>query len=142
MSRSRIERRHGRKFCPVVQNDIRISLIKPGLAYLFGADARRCNIRDRAVLKFDPGIRRIDLIRDHRYSDRPDLRYSYIFPDQPLDRIEIVDHYVKHDIDIERTVGKGRYTVDLEVQRPRDMRPKRDHRWIIAFELADHEFCA
>ena len=63
-------------------------------------------------------------------------------PTEPLHGIEVVDHYIEHNIDVERAIGKRRHAMYLKIQRRSDVRPERYHCRIAAFELADHQFCA
>ena len=65
-----------------------------------------------------------------------------IFADQPLNRVEIVNHHVQNDIDIERAIRKRRNAVNLEIKRFRHKRAQRDHRRIVSFQMSDHQFRA
>jgi hypothetical protein len=63
----------------------------------------------------------------------------HILAHQPLHGIEIVDHNVEDDIDIQRTIGKRRNAVDLKIERVGDVRPQCPHRGVEPLELAHHQ---
>ena len=138
MSGIGIQRSDGRKLCCVIQDHIRIGLIKTRLTDLFRPNARRGDVCYCAVLKFDTGVRRIHFVGYHGNTDCTNFAHLHIRPDQPLNRVEVVDHHVEHDIDIKRAIGKRRNAVYLKIQRSRNVRLQRDHRRIVPLKLADH----
>ena len=65
-----VERRDGCELGRVIQDNVRISLIKSRFAYLIGADSRSSYICDRAVFEFDPGVGCVNFVRNNIDANR------------------------------------------------------------------------
>ena len=51
-----------------------------------------------------------------------------ISPPTIQDQVEIVNHQVEHDVDVEAALGRRAEPMDLDEPRILDMRPRRRHR--------------
>jgi hypothetical protein len=58
-------------------------------------------------------------------------------PDEPEHDVEVVNHQIEHDINVERAGGELADAVYLEVDGVADVRPECDERRVEAFEVAD-----
>ena len=58
------------------------------------------------------------------------------FADEPLDDIQIVNHQIQDDIDIQRARGKLPDTMNLEIDRMADVRPQSDQRRVETLRVA------
>src|SRR2546426_12544794 len=107
------------------------------LANLFGAHARRGDVGHRARGKFESRICRINLVSQNGNADRVQINYFNLLAYQPLHNVEIMNHEIEHDIDIQRARRKLAHSMNLEIDEIVNVREQRDHRWIEAFQMAD-----
>ena len=85
------------------------------LSDLLSADARCSDVRDRARRKFQTRIRGVDLVRQNRNSHCVDFSDVHVFADEPLHDVEIVNHQIEHDVDIERARRELADAMNLKV---------------------------
>ena len=67
------------------------------------------------------------------------IDYFDVFADQPLHDVQIVNHQIEHDIDVERTRGEFPDAMDFEVDGIAHVWTQGYERGIEAFEMADLE---
>jgi hypothetical protein len=59
-----------------------------------------------------------------------------VFADEPLHDVEIVNHQIKHDVDIQRARGELTDAMDLEIDGLANVRPQRNECRIETLEMA------
>ena len=119
----------------VVDRDVRVGLEQPDLPDTIAADAARRQIRDAAGRKPQPDVRDVDARRQHRHTDSVDRHHRRI--DDRQDHVEIVDHQVEHDVDVEAALRERAEPVHLDEARHAEVRPRRDERRIETLGVAD-----
>ena len=94
-------------------------------------------IRDAAGGEADPGVGDVNLVGQHRHAHRVDGRH--IRANQRQQHVQIMDHQVEDDIDVETSRGKGTKPVHLDEARVRHERQGDADGWIITLGMADRE---
>ena len=87
--------------------------------------------------KLESRICGVDFVCQDRDADRVNVRDFNFFTDEPLHDIEIVNHQIEHDVDVERTRGELAHAMNLEIDGLADVWSQRDHRGIETFEMSD-----
>src|SRR5215212_1955854 len=64
-----------------------------------------------------------------------------ILADEPLYDIEVVNHQVEHNVDVQRSRGELTYAMNLKIDWLANVRSQRNQGWIEAFEVSDLENC-
>src|SRR6185295_13081473 len=128
---------HRSAFGCVVDGDVIVRLEETHLANLVHADTRSSDVRDRSGRKLESRICCVDFVCEDRDADGVNVRNLDVFADEPLHDIEIVNHQIEHDVDVERARRKLAHPMDLEVDRLVDVWTQRDHRGIETFEMTD-----
>ena len=107
------------------------------LAQPLGRNARGREGRHAAALELDPRVRDVDPRREDRHADGADL------PDRPPDEIrhdlQVVNHQVQHDVDVEAPGREGREPQALDEQRRFGPREERLDRRVVALHVPDRE---
>ena len=107
---------------------------KRRLADTLAADAARGQVGDASIVETDAGVGDIHAFAEYRDPDRFNRRRRR--PAQIEEQIQVVNHQVEYDIDVEAASGKLRQTMHLNEARRRD-EPARDHdRRIVALRMA------
>ena len=65
--------------------------------------------------------------------------YCDVFTNEPLHNVEIVNHQIEHDIDVEGPRGELANPMDLKIHRLANVWSQRDHRGIEALEMSHLE---
>src|SRR5205085_3108326 len=123
----------------VVNRHVVVRLEEAHLANLLRADARGRDVGDRAGGELDARVGRVHAVREHGDSDGAHVRHLCAAADEPEHDVEVVDHQVEHDVNIERARGELADAVNLEVDGVSDVRAQGDERRVEAFEVADHQ---
>ena len=76
-----------------------------------------------------------NFVGQHRHADRLDRRD--LRAHQRQDDVEVVDHQVEDDVDVEAALGERAEPVHLDEPRRRDQRQHRRDRRVVAFRLPD-----
>src|SRR6185369_6937861 len=108
---------------------------------LLSADSRRSDVRPRTRREFEPRIRCVDFVRENCDPHGVNVCHLNIFADEPLHDVEIVNHQVEYDVDVERARGELADAMNLEVNRFADVWSQRNHRGIEALEMSDLKNC-
>src|SRR6266404_1315213 len=106
----------------VIDCDVIARLEETHLANLFSADARGGDIGDGARGKLQARVRGIHAVSQDRDSDGMQAGDLDFFADQPLHDVQIVNHQVEHDVDVQGTRGELAYAMYLEIDRVANMR--------------------
>ncbi len=102
---------------------------------LFRSHSRSGDVRHRARRKFEPRIRGVDFVRENRDTDGVNVCDFNVFADQPLHDIEIVNHQVEHDVDVQRARSELAHAMNLKIDWLANVWTQRDHRRIETFEV-------
>src|SRR5216684_4415963 len=96
----------------VVERHILPGLEEAQLAHAFGGNAAGGKVGDAAGFEFEADVGDVNLAREYRQPDRPN------FPDRRIrerqNDVEVVNHQVQHDVDIQRAWGEDAEAVNLE----------------------------
>src|SRR5713226_6640715 len=126
----------------VIDCDVIVRLKETHLANLLSAHSRCSDVCHRADREFQARVCRINPISNNRNADRVKRSYFDVFPDQPLHDVEIVNHQVEHDVDVQRTRGELAHAMNFKIDGTLDVWPERDQRRIEAFGVADLQYRA
>ena len=121
----------------VVNHDIVARLKEAHLANLFRPDARGSYVRDGARRKFNPRIRGVNSIRENGNTDGVHVGNVDIAANQPLDNVEIVNHQIEHDVDVQRARRELSNAMNFEIDGIAHMWAQRNHRRIEALSMAN-----
>src|SRR5689334_6936091 len=121
----------------VVNRDVIVRLEETHLPNLLSPDSRRRDIRHGSRRELEPRIRRVNFVGEDRDPDRMNVCDFDVLADEPLHDIQIVNHQVEHNIDVERARGELPDAMYLEVNRLADVWLQSDHRGIEALEVSD-----
>ena len=105
------------------------------LADLFGGDAAGGEVGNAARLELNADVGDVDLAREDGQADGADLADGRI--GEREDDVEVVDHEVEHDIDVERARGKDAEAVRLEEHRFVESGERCGDGGVEALEVAD-----
>ena len=97
----------------VVHREIGFAAEEPELADALGRDPAGGEVGDQPARKLDPGVALVDLVGEHRHTDGADLGRRLAGHRQG--DLEVVDHQVEDDIDIDGAGGEGRQPLGLEI---------------------------
>src|SRR5215208_4954598 len=64
-----------------------------------------------------------------------------ILADEPLHDIEIVNHQVEHNVNVQRSRGELTYAMNLKIDWLANVRSQRNHRGIEGLEVSDLKNC-
>ncbi len=118
-----------------IERDVFVLLEETHLADAFGGDAAGGDVGDGARGKFDARVGDVDFIGDHRNADGFEIDDRRI--DEREQDIEVVDHHVVDDVDIEAARRENAEPMDFEKHGPRnDALGGRDRR-IESLDVAD-----
>src|SRR6266850_2121651 len=101
----------------VVDGDVIAWLKKPHLANLFSADARGRDIGDGASRKFQARVGGVHAISKNGNSDSMQTGDLDVFTHQPLYDIQIVNHQVQDDVDVQGASRELADAMNLEINR-------------------------
>ncbi len=118
-----------------IERDVFVLLEKAHLADAFGGDAAGGEIGDGAGFKFDARVGDVHLIADDWDADGFQI-YDWRVDERKQD-VEIVDHDVVNDVDIEAARRKNAEAMDFEKHGARDDFSDGDDGGIEAFDVAD-----
>src|SRR5262249_21159073 len=104
----------------IVDRDVSVGLEEADLADALLADPARGDVRDAAGGKAQARVCDVVLVGEHRNADRFDGHRLRL--DERQDDVEVVDHQVEHDVDVEAAVGKHAESVHLDEPRRRHER--------------------
>src|SRR5205823_10424130 len=106
----------------------------PHFAHALLRHAAGGEIRDRAVRELEADIGDVDLRRQHRHTDRADL--DDLLPQQRLHEVDVVDHQVEQDVDVERARHEDAQALGLEVADVADEVRDGGDRWVVSLDVA------
>ena len=101
----------------------------------FGGDTAGGEIRDRAGFKFDSRVRDVHFVADDGNADGFEVDNRRIY--ERKQDIEIVDHHVVHDVDVETARRKNAEAMDFEKHWAQDDFSDGDDGGIETFDVAD-----
>src|SRR5262245_36774033 len=101
--------------CGVVDRHVRRGLEEADLADPIAADTAGGEIRDAAVREAEPHVGDVDPRRNHRDAHR--LERRHVGTDDREYDVQVVNHQVEDDVDVEAALGKGAQPVDLDEAR-------------------------
>ena len=116
-----------------VERKVLMRLEEPQLPHPFRAHPAGGEVGDAAILKLQPHVGDIHLIREHRQPHRP--HFTHRRSHQTQHDVEIVNHQVEHDIHIERTRSKHAQTMRFEEHRLMQVLPRRRHSRVEALQM-------
>ena len=109
-----------------IERDVFVLLEEAHLADAFGGNAAGGEIRDGAGFKFDAGVGDVHFVGDHGDADGFQVDDGRI--DEREQDVEVVNHHVVDDVDIEAARRKNAEAMDFEKHRARDDFPRRRRR--------------
>ena len=118
-----------------IERDVFVFLEEAHFADALGGDAAGGEIGDGAGFKFDAGVSDVHFIADDGDADGFEVDNRRI--DEREQDIEVVDHDVVHDVDIEAARRKNAEAMDFEKHWARDDFSDGDDGGIEAFDVAD-----
>ena len=101
----------------------------------FGGDAAGSEIRDRAGFKFDAGVGDVHFVADDGDADGFEVDDRRV--DEREQDVEVVDHHVVNDINVEAARRKNPQAMDFEKHRARNDFSDGDDGRIEPFDVAD-----
>src|SRR6185436_1882518 len=105
--------------------------------HLLCRDPARGQVGDEAGGEPEADVRDVDARGEDGYSDR--IHLHGLGPVQGQDDVEVVDHQVQDDVDVEAARGERAQPVNLDEARGRDGRLQDVHRRVEALDVADLE---
>ena len=99
----------------VVDRQVGVGLEEADLPDAVAADPARREVGDAAVLEPQPRVGDVDAPGQHRHADRLDRRD--LRPHERQDDVEVVDHQVEDDVDVEAALGERAEPVHLDEPR-------------------------
>src|ERR1051325_951248 len=124
----------------VIDGHVITRLKETHLANFFGADPRGSDVSDRAGGKFDTGVCSVHSVRNDRNADSVYARSLDLITDKPLHNVQIVNHQVEYDIDIQRARGELTNAVNFEIYRMLNVWPQGDERRVETLSMADLKY--
>ncbi len=118
-----------------VERDVFVLLEEAHFADAFGGDAAGGEIRDGAGFKFDAGVGDVHFVADDGDADGFEVDDRRV--DEREQDVEVVDHHVVNDVDVEAARRKNAEAMDFEKHRARDDFSDGDDGGIEAFDVAD-----
>jgi len=119
----------------VIERHVFVFLEKANLSNALGGNAAGGEVRDSARFELKTRMSDIDFVRDYRDADGFQVDHRRI--DEGEQNVEVVDHHVVNDVDIEAPRREHAQAVNFEKHRARDDALSRDHRGIETLEMAD-----
>jgi len=120
-----------------IERDVFVLLEEAHLADAFGGDAAGGEIRDGAGFKFDAGVGDVHFVADDGNAHGFEINNRRV--DEREQDVEVMDHYVVDDVNIQAARRKNAEAVDFEKHRTRDDFSNGDDGWIEAFDVTDLE---
>ena len=124
----------------VVERDVFARLEETKLANLFGRDPAGGEVGDAAAGKGKTDVRDVDAFRQDRDAGGPD--FVWLFARKAEDDVEIVNHEIEHNVDVETAGGEHAEAVNLEKEGNGQSILEGGDRRIEALEVADLENAA
>jgi len=121
----------------VIYRDVLVRLEEAQLADAFCADAAGGEIGDAAGFKFQANVGNIGMAGEDGQADGTDFLKARLRHLE--DDVEVVDHEVEDDVDVERARGEDAEAMTLEEHRAIEMWEKCGDGGVEAFEMADLE---
>ena len=118
-----------------IERDVFVFLEEAHFADAFGGDSAGGEIGDGAGFKFDARVGDVHFVADDRDADGLEINDWRI--DEREQDVEVVDHDVIDDVDIEAARRKNAEAMDFEKHRARDDFSDGDDGGIEAFDVAD-----
>lgn len=118
----------------VIDGDVLVRLEEAQLADFLGTDAAGGKVGDAAGLKLNTDIRDVDAAREDGQADGMEGTNRRL--DEVEDDVEVVDHQVENDVDVESTGAEDAEAMRLEKHGVVEDRPNGKDRGIEAFEVA------
>src|SRR5665213_1074835 len=118
-----------------VEGEVLAGLEEAELADLLGGDAGSGEVGDAAGVELDADVGDVDLAGEDGEADRTDLADRGV--GELEDDVEVVDHEVEDDIDVERARGEDAEAVGLEEHGAVEQRLDRGDGGVETFEVAD-----
>jgi len=128
-------RKHEHILAPVVDRYVLPLLKKPQLAHAFGGDAAGGEIGHATGGEFDANIGDIDFAREDGQADGANFLYFGLHKGQ--DDVEVVNHEVEDDVDIERARAEDAEPMNLEEHGLAEQRQRGANRGIEALQVSD-----
>ena len=110
----------------VVHRDVRGGLDEAHLADAVAADPAGRQVGDAAAGELQPGVGDVDAAGQHRHADGFDA--DDLLVDHREQHVEVVNHQVEDDVDVEAAVGERAEPVHLDESRAGEERPARHRR--------------
>ena len=118
----------------IIQRNILVLLEKSHLPHALRGNSARRHIGHRAARKFQPRVRDIHFVRQHRNSHRFHFRHRLLH--QRQQDVQVVDHQVVNHVHIQAARRKHSQPVHFKKQRPVHNRLHRQHCRIKSFDVA------
>src|SRR2546425_1259904 len=112
----------------VIDSDVVLRLKETHLANLFGAHARGSNVGDRARSEFNSSVGCVHSIGENWNADGVDTGRFDVLAHQPLYDIEIVNHQIENDVDVQRSRSELTDAMNLKINRVLDVRSQGNQR--------------
>ena len=120
-----------------VDADVGARLEEAHLADGIEADAAGGEVGDATRREREADVGDVDARRQHRHADRLDGRD--LGADGREQHVEVVDHQVEHDVDVEAALAEAAEAVHLDEAGRLDVRQRGGHRRVEALGVADRE---
>src|SRR5712692_1227373 len=121
----------------VVDGDVIARLKETHLANPLSTHPRGGDVRYRAGREFQSRIGGIDALSQDRNTHRVQRSYLDLLANQPLHDVQIVNHQIKHDVDVQASRRELAYAMNLKIDGIVHMWPQSDKRGIEAFGVTD-----
>src|SRR6266545_3338843 len=121
----------------IVDRHVRVRLEEADLADALLADPARGHVRDAAGRESQPGVRDVVLVGQHRHAHR--FYRDRLGFHQCEDDVEVVDHQVEHDVNVQAPIRKHPEAMHLNESRRRHERHHRRDCGVVAFRVANGE---
>ena len=103
-----------------IEREVLVRLEEAQLADALSADAAGGKVGDAAVFELDADVSDVGLRGQHGEANGAQLAHGRV--DEGEHDVEVVDHEVEHDVDIERTRGEDAEAVGLKEHGPVEVR--------------------
>src|SRR5438067_8149788 len=118
-----------------VDGDVRLAGEEAHLAHALLRDAAGGEVGDGAVGELEADVRDVDLVGEHGDADGADL--DDLLAEEGEDEVEIVDHQVEEDVDVERASDEDAEALGLDVADVAQQRRHRGDGGVVALDVAD-----